>query len=177
MVAIDNSMLALLLHPNARAPKDPATNKPIERLRDRIEKLVEDLESDQERLIIPTPALSEFLVLAGDQASAYIDEIKSRRMIVVRPFDEVAAVELAAIELEDRKAGSKRGGVSAPWTKVKFDRQIVAIAKTNRCKRIYSDDGDIRTFAAKAGIEVISSWELPLPSAKQTSMFDEAEQQ
>src|ERR1035441_5682595 len=102
MVVIDNDVLSLLLHPKARPPKDPATNKPVERLPDRIEKLVEDWESDQEKVIIPAPVLSEFLILAGDEASNYLDEIGARRMILVKPFDEMAAIELAAIELEAR---------------------------------------------------------------------------
>jgi len=173
MVVIDNDFLSLLLHPKSRAPKDPATGKPIERLPDRVEKLLEDWEGDQEKVIIPTPALSEFLILAGDEASNYLDEISARRMILVKPFDEMAAVELAAIELDDRKTGSKRGNVTAPWTKVRFDRQIVAIAKVNGAKRIYSNDGEVRKFAGKLGIETVSAWELPLPAAKQTKMFDE----
>jgi len=173
MVAIDNSILTLVLHPKARSPLDPGTKKAIERLPDRIEQLIEDLESDQERIVIPTPALSEFLILAGSEASMYLDEINARRMFLVKPFDAMAAIELAALELDERKSGNKRGGVDAPWNKVKFDRQIVVIAKTNGAKRIYSDDKHVRIYAAKLGIETISSWELPLPSAKQTYMFEE----
>jgi predicted nucleic acid-binding protein len=175
MVATDNSVLTLLLHPKARPPLNPATKKPIERLPDRIEKLIEDLESDNERIIIPTPALSEFLVLAGNQASEYLDAINARRTFLIKPFDEMAAIELAAFELEQRASGTKRGGVSAPWNKVKFDRQIVAIAKTNKAKRIYSDDEHVRTFATKMGIEAVSSWELTLPAAKQTTTFERDE--
>ena len=33
---------------------------------DRIEKLQEDLDSDSERMILPTPVLSEFLILVGN---------------------------------------------------------------------------------------------------------------
>jgi hypothetical protein len=98
-------------------------------------------------------------------------------MFLVKPFDEMAAIELAALELEDRKSGDKRGGVSAPWNKVKFDRQIVVIAKTNGAKRIYSDDEHVRAFAAKLGIETVSSWELQLPAAKQTDLFEKEESQ
>ena len=85
---------------------------------------------------------------------------------MVRPFDEMAAIELAAIEYESRRKGDKRGGSKMPWTKVKFDRQIVAVAKVNGAKRIYSDDADVIKFAAKADLEVVSTWQLPLPLAK-----------
>jgi hypothetical protein len=50
---------------------------------------------------------------------------------------------------------------------VRFDRQIVAIARTNNAKRIYSDDENLAKFATRHGIEVVRTWELPLPAAKQ----------
>lgn len=66
MVAIDTTFLTLMLYPGARAPQDPSTKRPIERMGDRIEKLQEDLDSDSERMILPTPVLSEFLILVGN---------------------------------------------------------------------------------------------------------------
>jgi predicted nucleic acid-binding protein len=173
MVAVDANFLSLMLYPKARPPLDPATKKPVERLADRIEKLIEDLDNEGERIILPTPALCEFLVLAGADGSAYLDKISSLRTILLKPFDQLAAIELAAMEVEARGTGDKRGSVSQPWTKVKFDRQIVAIAKVNLATRIYSDDRDVRAFATKAGLEVVSCWELPLPPAKQTDLFND----
>lgn len=170
MVGIDETTLSLILHPNARPPKDPKTKKPVERVDDRIEKLLEDLDGEGERIILPTPALCEFLVLAGKDGPAYLDKIRGLKTFLVKPFDEMAAIELAAIEYEARGGGNKRGNTAAPWTKVKFDRQIVAIAKVNGCKRIYSDDEDVIKFGGRAGLEVISTWNLPLPLAKQTSI-------
>jgi predicted nucleic acid-binding protein len=170
MVGTDATTLSLMLHPTARPPKDPRTGKPIERLEDRIEKLLEDLDAENDRIIIPTPCLSEFLVLAGKDGPAYLDKIREMKTLLIRPFDEMAAIELAAIEYEDRSKGDKRGGVAAPWAKVKFDRQIVAVAKVNGAKRLYSDDEDVIKFGRKAGLDVISTWDLPLPVAKQTTM-------
>jgi hypothetical protein len=42
LIAIDNTFPSLLLHPKARPPLDPATNKPVDRLEDRIELLLEE---------------------------------------------------------------------------------------------------------------------------------------
>jgi predicted nucleic acid-binding protein len=167
MVAIDSTFLSLMLHPHAKPPKDPATGKPIERIHDRIEKLLEDLDSESERMVLPTPVLSEFLILAGKDGPEYLNRLSGMKNILVKPFDEKAAVELAAREVEDRETGSKRSGSASPWAKLRFDRQIVAIAKTNEAKRIYSDDGDVMKFATRVEINVIRTWELPLPSAKQ----------
>jgi hypothetical protein len=49
----------------------------------------------------------------------------------------------------------KRGTSSATWTKIKFDRQIVAIAKVCNATVIYSDDEDVAKIAARARIKVI----------------------
>ncbi len=167
MVAIDNTFLSLMLHPRAKPPKDPATGKAVERIGDRIEKLQEDLDSESERIILPTPVLSEFLILAGRDGPGYLEKLSGMKNILIKPFDQVAAIELAAVEVEDRLKEGKRAGSTSPWAKLRFDRQIVAIAKTNGATRIYSDDEDVMKFARRLGIEVIRTWELPLPSAKQ----------
>ena len=170
MVAIDNTFLSLMLHPHAKPPKDPATGAPVERIADRIEKLLEDLDSGSERIILPTPVLSEFLILVGMDGPQYLDKLSSMKNILVKPFDELAAIELAAREVEDREKGSKRSGSTSTWAKLRFDRQIVAIARINKADTIYSDDEDVRTFATRLGIAVTRTWELALPSAKQINM-------
>lgn len=65
MVAIDNTFFSLMLYPGAKPRYHPSSKKPVERIGDRIEKLLEDLDSESERIILPTPVLSEFLILAG----------------------------------------------------------------------------------------------------------------
>ena len=40
MVAIDNTTLALLLHPKAKPPNDPQTKLPLEKCKERIEQLI-----------------------------------------------------------------------------------------------------------------------------------------
>jgi hypothetical protein len=173
MLGIDETALSLMLYPGARPPSDPKTRKPIECVEDRIEKLLEDLDADNERIILPTPALCEFLVLAGKDGPAYLDKLREMKTILIKPFDEMAAIELAAIEYEARGKGDKRGGSASPWAKVKFDRQIVAVAKVNGATKMYSDDDDVIKFGVRAGMEVISTWNLPLPLAKQTNIdFD-----
>jgi hypothetical protein len=121
-------------------------------------------------MILPTPVLSEFLIFVGKDGPQYLDKLSSMKNILIKPFDELAAIELAAREVEDREKGSKRGTSGSPWAKLRFDRQIVAIARTNKARRIYSDDEDVRTFATRLEIDVIRTWELPLPAAKQINL-------
>jgi len=168
MVAVDNTLLSLLLHDGARPPKDPATEKPLTHVRERLELLVESWELAGERILIPTPVLSEFLILAADDGDKYLSEISGTHLFMVEPFDERAAIELAAMNLaimsRRDKREAKRGAGPATWAKITFDRQLVAIAKSRGVKTIYSDDGGVERFAERYGISVIQTWKLPLRS-------------
>jgi predicted nucleic acid-binding protein len=171
MVSIDCNFLSLLLYPGAKAPDDPATGKPIERLADRMENLISELDESDERIIVPMPVLAEFLILAGKDGQEYLEKIVNTKTFLLKPFDEKAAIELAAREIADRAKGDKRGGVKDDWQKIKIDRQIVAIAKVNGAHTIYADDRGLRTFAKKLDMKVVGSWELYLPPSS-TPLFD-----
>ena len=175
MIAVDNTLLTLMLHPTARPPQDPATGLPVSHLEERIELLIETLDKEREQIVIPTPVLSEFLILAGNDGPKYLSEINKRSIFRVEAFDTRAAVELAAIELSIRATksgrGDKRDGVQGTWAKIKFDRQIVAIAKVNRVSKIYSDDDGVEKFANRCGIPVVKTWEMPLRQGAQNSLL------
>jgi len=173
MVSMDAGYLGLLLHPDAKPPLDPVTKKLLVRPQDRIEKLVDDLHAASERVVIPTPALSEFLVLAGNDLQQYLAELNNQPSFRIQPFDLIAAVEVAAMELLATARGGKRLPTPAetPWQKVKYDRQIVAISKIHNAHTIYSNDDHIRVIAEDMGIKVVPCWELPLPPSD-TPLFD-----
>ena len=48
---------------------------------------------------------------------------------------------------------------------MKFDRQIVAIARVEGAERIYANDDDIKRLGASDGIEVTTLDDLELPPA------------
>lgn len=171
MALFDADFLGLLLHPNPRGPLDPTTKKPVLRLKEKVEHLILSLEKAREKILIPTPALSEVLALSADNASDYLAELTSYTCFEVVPFDQVAAVEAAIAAHAAKVRGNKKGGSSSTWAKVKFDRQIVAIAKVRGVSVIYSNDEDIRKAAARENMKVVSVWDLPDPPPKQTEMF------
>lgn len=175
MIAVDNTFLSLLLHPKARPPRDPATGQPVSRVEDRIEQLIDDLEQDNETILIPAPVLSEFLILADKDGPQYLADIDANNLFTVGSFDQKAAIELAAMNLDLIRAKGKpvnwrTNPTGEVWSKVIFDRQIVAIAKTNNVSTIYSDDGGLEAFAKHQLIAVVKTWELPLPRAKQDKL-------
>jgi hypothetical protein len=163
MVVFDATTLLFLLDPAAKAPTDPETGEPVVRVNDRISRLVGDLEKRKEKIVVPTPALSELLVRAGEAGPEYLEILNRSAAFKIVDFDQRAAVEVAAATREAIAAGDKRGGSESSWAKVKFDRQIIAIARIEGASAIYSDDGDMVRFAKNSGIAVIRVCDLPLP--------------
>ncbi|MGA3230308.1 MAG: hypothetical protein ABSD51_10205 [Candidatus Binatus sp.] len=171
MVTFDATILLLLLAPNVPAPTDPATGKPVECCRERIEFLIEDLENKKTTIIIPTPALSEVLVRAETAAPEYLNLLKQSSAFKIEAFDERAAVEVAHMTREALKL-KRHANTKEAWAKAKFDRQIVAIAKVNGSTVIYSDDHGVRALGQSHQMTVIGIAQLPLPPViGQTQMF------
>ena len=113
---------------------------------------------------MPTPVLSEILVRAGQAASQKIvEELNRLAVFRIEPFDARAAIEVAAMTRSALDGtGKKRGKATGVWAKIKYDRQIVAIAKVAGATTIYSDDADIRSIASAEDIPVIGLADLPL---------------
>ena len=64
---------------------------------------------------------------------------------------------------EALREGDLRADTQSTRAKLKFDRQIIAIAKTQRQTTICSDDEDIATLAEPLGVEVVPVHALPVP--------------
>ena len=155
MVVFDANFLIFFLDPRLRegAGKNP-----------RVDHLVDTIDQGRDRIIVPTPALSELLVGAKDAAPKYLDTINRSRYFRIEPFGERAAVEAAAMTRDAISRGSKLGSaIESSWAKVKFDRQIVAIAKVSGANVIYSQDPDVARHAKEVGLKVLRLEDLPDP--------------
>ena len=171
MAVLDSTTLLYLFEPEAAAPSNPETREPVIDAGPRIEHLVQSLEKQDEVIVIPTPVLSEILVHAGDAGGEYLETLNNSSRFRIAPFDQLAAVELAAMTRDALSTGDLRAGTGATRAKLKFDRQIIAIARTQGQTTIYSDDGDIATLASPLGLEVIPIYRLPEPPASQSEIF------
>ena len=163
MPVFDATALLYFLEPDANAPLDPAINGPVTDAKARIDFLIQTLQGRSEIIVIPTPALGEVLVHAGDAGPGYLEILNNTRCFRVEPFDQRAAVELAAMTRDALGAGDLRAGTGATRAKLKFDRQIIAIARTRDQNVIYSDDKDIARLGDALGLEVIPIHALPRP--------------
>ncbi len=158
-VVFDASFLIPLLDPKVKGEGE---------IDARLAFLFRTLDKARITIIVPTPALSEVLIGAGDAAPQYLDIINRSARFKIVPFGARAAVEAAAAHREAVRAGDKKEGAES-WPKVKFDRQIVAIAKVEGAERIYSNDDDIVRFAARDRLEVVTLEALSEPPEKQQS--------
>lgn len=160
MVVIDATMLLLLLRSDAGVPKDDSTGAPVTNFKQRLEYWVECTEKAGEKIIIPTPALSEALVRAGPAGPQYVAEISRQSVFQIVPFDVLEAIEVAEMTRTDPGKKQKKDEAQT-LAKIKYDRQIVAIAKVAGAKRIYTDDKGIRGLAGRMKIDVVRLAELP----------------
>ena len=162
MVVLDASVLLLLLYPNASPPIDSSTGLPVTRCRERIELLLESLSKGHIAVMVPTPVLSEILVTTRSDMARVLAEISNTWAFHIEPFDERAAVEVALMTDPDLQS-NKLLTENETRAKIKFDRQIIAIAKVNGVKTIYSSDNNLRAKAEANGITAVGMADLPLP--------------
>jgi len=172
MVVIDATTLLLLFDPNASPPRDPSTKKPVDKCKERIQFLLTTLNDSGTRVIVPTPVLSELLVRAGEARPQFLSEITNSPAFVVAPFDLKSAVELSFLLEAQKAVGKKKMSDRETWAKLKFDRQIIAIAKVHSAKTIYSDDFGVEAVAKANGMRTVHTWELPLPPAAAQGELD-----
>jgi len=165
--AFDTNLLLLALDPNTPVPKD-ANGKPVVEAQKRLLHLVSELSKQRRKVVIPTPVLGEMLLLTQGAGQKYLEKINRSRAFIIAPFDQMAAIELAVMTaMSKNQAKRLKAGSVTTAAKLKFDRQIVAIAKVQGATTIYSNDKELGKFAKAQGIEVIKLEELDLPAADQ----------
>lgn len=153
MVVFDTTILVDLLHPRTNADR-----------RVKLEHLISELQRSKSKILIPTPALSEFLAGAGKARDDYYQKLSASSAFQVVAFDARAAME-CALMIDEVRTNEDKKKLGKTWAKAKFDWQILAIAKVAGATVIYSDDGDIVRMGKRFGIEVIKTYDLPLPAS------------
>jgi hypothetical protein len=170
MVAFDNTILSILLFPDAEVNEGPE-GKPVERAQERVNALVQEIQDGGEQVLIPAPALAEVLATPDCDVDEVLSALRASAYIRIGDFDQRSAVELAFRLRAAMASGDIREGVATTKTRMKFDRQIVAVALTNGARILYSDDEGVKQFGARSGLRVVRISELPLPVVQQ-DLFD-----
>lgn len=163
MIALDTSALCLLFVPGAPAVAS-GSDKPIKFAKERIEALIERTAKCGDQILIPTPALCELLIkVPPGRIPDLLAELNGSVWYRVESFDLAAAIELADRTAKAIARGDKRDGVQADWTKIKFDRQIMAIAIVNGASELISQDPHLIALGKRWDFRVIGLEDLPLP--------------
>jgi hypothetical protein len=162
MIALDTTALSLLFVPGATAFR-AGSRKPIKHAKERMDALVERIAQEQGVILIPTPALSELMVKIPENIDALLKQLRTSPWFRIEAFDAAAAVEVAIRTAKAIASGDKREGIEAEWAKVKFDRQIVAIALVSGASGIISDDPHVQAIGERWKTDVKSVEDLPLP--------------
>jgi len=159
----DTGFLHVLFDPKARVPRDRTTGlHVIDRAQERIDHLVQTMSNRRDKIVIPAPALAEFLLLASDRRNEYLAILRRKAVFEIAGFDDPEAVELVEYSL---RLSSKKLKARSPdtWAKLNYDRQMIAIAITRRVEAIYSMDSGIHSLAKRLGITSLDLIDLPVP--------------
>lgn len=155
MVVFDATFLIPLFDQKANEPEPGARRK--------LKYLFDELCREKARIVVPTPALSEYLVGAGEAGPKYLAIMGRSANFRIADFDTKAAVETAARIREAKDDGDKRSGCKEDWQVIKYDRQIIAIAVVEGVSRIYSNDPHFKKLVGPKGPQVVAFADLPDP--------------
>lgn len=128
---------------------------------------IESLFDNTNQVIVPMPVFAEFLVGARENEDTWLESLTRKPRFTIAPFDRRSAYECAELAHRIRAMspnGTKRGnGRKDAWQKVKFDRQILAIAQANGCDLLVCADGELKDEAISLGMRALAVREIPLP--------------
>jgi hypothetical protein len=111
---------------------------------------------DDERIdvVVPTPVLTELLASARVDVAATLAVLRGLARVRIEGFGERAAIECAEMLRRTRRG-------TGPKAKIRFDQQIVAIAKVIGAATVYSDDGDVKALCERESTDPKSVRDLP----------------
>lgn len=122
-------------------------------------------------LLISTPVLSEFLIgVAVEQHQDYLDILNTHASFEIVDFATMAAVECARLPSRQELAQIAPNQLAS---KLKYDRQIVAIALAAGVDEIWTHDDSLGKIATAKGLVVKSLADIE-PAAVQAPLFTDS---
>lgn len=122
---------------------------------------LKDMRNRNERIVIPTQALQEFLVRYNESDRLAI-LTKLDRAFIVAPYDGQAAVVAAKMKADKVAWSKSRTETSTTKNCISADMIILATAIAHGAKRMFSEDDDLHNLATHLTLP-ISVERLPVP--------------
>ncbi|MGP3790314.1 type II toxin-antitoxin system VapC family toxin [Pseudomonas sp. B392_1p] len=150
-IAIDTNVLVQIMQNEyAKDLCDPETGEVIDNAFQRAQAFIERVETLKGVVVIPAPVVSEYLLgIEHSHYQAHLDTLNSVKSIEVLPFDQLAAVECAMLVSNQEM---KQLDPESKMAKLKYDRQILAIAVAAGAKEIWTHDKQLFNKAKAVGI-------------------------
>lgn len=171
MIALDTNILLYLIAPNTSAPNDELTGLPVDGCQKRLTHLIAGLSKAGTKLILPTPVIAEAFVNFGESAPAYFDALRRHSVFRIAEFDQRAAVECSVLMSRHWAGRLKQLRSEVGRHRVKFDLQIVSIARVAAVHEILSDDPSVKAVSEMVGIPCRGIADLPLPPEPDQQSF------
>ena len=175
MIIFDSNFVLTLLRQIEFGPEDKTTGKPLEFHMERVQGYFEALDAKKDVIGIPTPVIAELGIRGTTTVQELVSQLSKSARFRFLPFDAMAAIECASIARAALEAGQKRAGAADPkevWAKLKFDRQILAIAIVNRATAVCTWDSNLMKLCKDHKISTISIFDLQVPEAARQHQFD-----
>lgn len=173
IVGVDTSFLLYLFAPPGAVGVPLDDNKvPVTFPKERVAALLDELEKVGAKIIVGTPALSELMIRSGvEAAQSWVTIMRKSAVFKIVAFDEKSAVEVAMMAGHAVQGENRKGASDGTYAKLKYDRQIVAIARTEGAAVFYSDDHRQRNLATKLGMTVRGLADCIVPDAAAQTSF------
>ncbi|MFN5351152.1 MAG: type II toxin-antitoxin system VapC family toxin [Alphaproteobacteria bacterium] len=168
MVVLDSSYLLAIFSEKSNPPRKLGTEEVVDLFKERINGLISELSKNKTKIGIPTPALSEILIKSNSDTQELLDKITKNKNFVLLNFDLKSAIELAELARKDPAPRTKNESNA----KLKFDRQILAIAITNKAEIIYTNDENLHKKSKQFKIESTLIQDLPIPNSEKQLKMD-----
>ncbi len=164
MILFDTTFVIVLLEDKALSITD-REGKPVTKVHERVRHLAQKLSESNSIICVPTPVLAEFMVRAGSIGPELLKRLSNTSRFNLATFGVKAAIEAADLirAIKDEQKGQQID----KWAKVKFDTQIVAIAKAENVPVIYAEDPHIEALARRVNIDVRKVCDLGLPASQE----------
>ena len=133
---------------------NPENGQEITDIKRRVEALIDYVETNEGKIIIPTPVLAEYLVCIDKQNhQTHLNLIQCQSCFEIAPFDVIAAIECAQMpSLKELKAMMSTDTAN----KVRFDRQIISIAIALNADEVWTHDKGVFNRCKELGMVVKS---------------------
>jgi hypothetical protein len=102
-----------LFDDKARVPRDKSGKPIVDRAQERIDFLVQTMSYRKDKIIVPSPALAEFMLLASDKWNEYLTIIRRKSVFEIAGFDDPLggrAGRALAKTRRSQKTEAKHGG-------------------------------------------------------------------